>query len=66
VTSFSAARFYTNARDLARFGLLYLNNGDWNGERLISELWQAGFQPVGSVPGSIEGGPINFLGLHRL
>ena len=30
---------YTNARDLARFGLLYLQNGVWNGEQLISEEW---------------------------
>lgn len=27
------------ARDLARFGLLYLNNGKWNGEALVSEEW---------------------------
>ena len=30
---------YTNARDLARFGMLYLQNGVWNGERLLSEEW---------------------------
>ena len=34
-----SSQVYTNARDLARFGLLYLNNGVWNGERLISEEW---------------------------
>ena len=34
-----SSQVYTNARDLARFGLLYLNNGVWNGERLISESW---------------------------
>lgn len=34
-----SSQVYTNARDLARFGLLYLNNGMWNGERLISEDW---------------------------
>lgn len=34
-----SSQVYTNARDLARFGLLYLNNGVWNGERLISEKW---------------------------
>ena len=27
------------ARDLARFGMLYLQNGVWQGERLISEDW---------------------------
>ncbi len=30
---------YTNARDLARFGQLYLQNGLWDGERLLSEEW---------------------------
>lgn len=34
-----SSQVYTNARDLARFGLLYLNNGMWHGERLISEDW---------------------------
>ena len=34
-----SSQVYTNARDLARFGLLYLNGGVWHGERLISEDW---------------------------
>ena len=34
-----SSQVYTNARDLARFGLLYLNNGVWSGQRLISEAW---------------------------
>jgi CubicO group peptidase (beta-lactamase class C family) len=34
-----SSQVYTNARDLARFGMLYLQNGVWNGERLISEEW---------------------------
>ena len=34
-----SSQVYTNARDLARFGLLYLRNGLWNGERLLSEDW---------------------------
>jgi CubicO group peptidase (beta-lactamase class C family) len=34
-----SSQVYTNARDLARFGLLYLQNGVWDGERLISEEW---------------------------
>ena len=34
-----SSQVYTNARDLARFGLLYANGGVWNGERLISEEW---------------------------
>ncbi|MBX3147757.1 MAG: serine hydrolase [Gemmatimonadales bacterium] len=34
-----SSQIYTNARDLARFGLLYLNNGVWDGQRIISEDW---------------------------
>jgi CubicO group peptidase (beta-lactamase class C family) len=34
-----SSQVYTNARDLARFGLLYLKGGVWEGERLISKDW---------------------------
>jgi CubicO group peptidase (beta-lactamase class C family) len=34
-----SSQVYANARDLARFGLLYLQGGMWNGERLLSEEW---------------------------
>ena len=34
-----SSQVYTNARDLARFGLLYLQGGVWEGERLLSEGW---------------------------
>ncbi len=34
-----SSQVYTNARDLARFGLLYLNGGLWDGERLLSKEW---------------------------
>ena len=34
-----SSQVYTNARDLGRFGLLYLQNGVWNDERLISREW---------------------------
>jgi len=34
-----SSQIYTNARDLARFGMLYVQNGVWKGERLISEDW---------------------------
>jgi CubicO group peptidase (beta-lactamase class C family) len=34
-----SSQVYTNARDLGRLGLLYLQNGMWKGERLLSESW---------------------------
>jgi CubicO group peptidase (beta-lactamase class C family) len=34
-----SSQVYTNARDLARFGLLYQQGGIWQGKRLISEEW---------------------------
>src|SRR4030095_13857184 len=30
---------YATARDFARFGLLYYNNGRWNGEQVLPENW---------------------------
>ena len=29
----------TNLKDLAKIGLLYLNNGMWDGKRIVSEAW---------------------------
>jgi len=34
-----SSQVYASARDLARFGLLYLQGGVWNGERLLSPEW---------------------------
>ena len=34
-----SSQVYTNARDLAHFGLLYPQGGMWNGERLLSKEW---------------------------
>ena len=34
-----SSQVYTNARDLARFGLLYQRDGTWDGQRLLSSDW---------------------------
>lgn len=34
-----SSQVYTTARDLARFGLLYQQDGVWEGERLVSQDW---------------------------
>ena len=36
-----SSQVYTNARDLARLGILYAQGGVWKGERIISEKWIA-------------------------
>lgn len=38
---------WATARDWAKFGLLYLNKGNWNGEQLLNETWvEYTVQPV--------------------
>lgn len=35
----SNRHIFISARQMARFGLLFLNNGNWNGKQLISAKW---------------------------
>ncbi|WP_417622234.1 serine hydrolase domain-containing protein [Parasphingorhabdus sp.] len=48
-----SSQVWTTARDLGRLGMLYLDNGMWNGERLLPDYWRtlvsspSGPQPAG-------------------
>lgn len=53
-----SSQVWTTARDLARLGLLYLNNGRWNGEQILPEWW-AGYvrQAASAQPAKENNGP---------
>ncbi|WP_244595919.1 serine hydrolase domain-containing protein [Pseudidiomarina aestuarii] len=52
-----SSQVWTTARDLARLGILHLNNGEWQGERLLPANWleyistPAPAQPNEGAPG---------------
>lgn len=50
VSRYPAYLFKTSARDMARFGLLYLNEGLWQGQRVLAAQWIArSLQPASVV-----------------
>lgn len=50
--------FHTTARDLARFGYLFLRRGAWNGRRLVDASWVEQATSV-QVPASMPFDPIS-------
>ncbi|MBI5324199.1 MAG: serine hydrolase [Ignavibacteriae bacterium] len=61
-SKYPAYLFKMSARDLARFGLLYLMDGKWNGKQIISESWiKESIQPYTEMKSSA-----NFTGYGYL
>lgn len=59
--TFSAV--YSNARDFARMGKLYLNNGKWNNQKIVSQEYVAeSLTPVNIK--NTEGENVDYYGYH--
>ncbi len=52
----------TTARDIAKFGALYLNNGLWRGEQLLSADWVEQSTGQSQVPGDLWPGEYQEVG----
>lgn len=38
-TAFGGSGLYLDITEMMKLGILYLNNGDWNGEQIVSQEW---------------------------
>ena len=56
-----AYKFRMSARDLARFGVLYQNDGVWNGKRIIPENWVVESTTTYSVVDSTLGAGFGYM-----
>lgn len=56
--------FYSNARDFARIGKLYLNKGLWNNQRIISEEYINNSIAPAYPLKTPDGKPVDFYGYH--
>lgn len=55
--------FNTNARDIARFARLILNNGNWNGKQLVSEEYiKQATTPASFLMNEFGTGPLDYYG----
>jgi len=59
-----SSQVWTTARDLARLGLLYQNDGVWNGERLLPEGWSRFVATPGPTQPDRNAGYGAFFWLH--
>lgn len=56
--------FYSNAKDFARIGQLYLNKGLWNGKRIVSEQYvESSVKPAYYLKDK-NNVPVDFYGYH--
>ncbi|WP_347159645.1 serine hydrolase domain-containing protein [Pontibacter chitinilyticus] len=56
--------FFSNARDFARLGKLYLHNGIWNGETIVPPAYVKGSLTPSGLPAADNGETVNFYGYH--
>lgn len=61
-----SSQVWSTARDLARFGQLYANDGVWNGERILPEGWlEYVSTPAGPQPDGPQGYGATFWLMNR-